>query len=1350
MKTKVLAGRMALVCLAVLLGVALASTAVASPRRPGAKNRNANAVKSLRAKYGQVFEVQADSKGVVRRIFGKNGARTTPYPGEPVKAAKTFVAENAELFGLKQAGKELKPIFSRETVMGDHVRFAQLHKGVPVWGVELAVHRDTKERVAFVTNGLYTGRLSVKTVPSITEYEALVIAEDDLNRTIAFGRDIVELYVLPGGDGRLAYRVILGAYEPMGRWQYFIDAHTGEVISSRDIMFHQSYEWDTSIVAGIYDPDDIAADDYIFFTNTASATVYDPNEVFDPAKSVVQLRFLGGQEEQRGEPDEENPFGTLDAPAIPFYGVLFGRYITVDNESTLAPAYSPSGNFHYPYDEPGDHDDYKDPRFAEVMAYYHLTEMHQYVSWLGFSAVNQQMGVSVESPAMPLNAAYAPPDGPIIAGTVEAPPFPRFHSFATDATIMLHEYGHAIIDDVRPLLMSPMGYRFHEGLADYIAASRSDNPVVMASLDNLFEGVDPSRDASDFKKFPDNLRSENHEDGRIISSALWDLRQALGSRRTDTLVLAALYYLYTPPNDPQVRGTEEGVGTRIYYNMRYWSLLDTLQVADEFLTGGQYRYVIRDVFADHGITDYLDDEWEFFIYRDQGRYDPYTTDRESWKGVYQPMGQTVTGTCPDTKYYVLHEGATAEFGITADPPDIILMPNVGGPAMVELTPGSPGTGTVVTDVWVDYEDGARMPDSITNYGSVSTAQITDSTPGVTLTVENAAPGFYFFNPNQPSTTDFSTPEYEASLHIQGTRKYPELMSYLGTAGDFAITVPGQLRLGNAWGFPTYAGWVDSDLYPPGVHSDARLTAVARGGTLPVWFMLANWGHEPVESYKVRFMMGGYVLDEIQMPALDKMKTTYEAPNNFFDSVNLIIPNDMPFGVYSVGAIIDPDDEIAECIEVNNELTSYDWWAQYQDSYNFLVWVVPPGGAQAITPFAFINSTNPPIPIDYAVLTDPVTTLPVADVAVSYSSNVPVSRWYVGVIDKLSGTYIDGLHSLPATTTSYSFTGLPNGVYELLVSGRATDTQWLIAARKGFTVATTQPVVQIVAGPSGAYFSPTATFHWMTDQPGIMKEYFFRLFPNEPGYTKMSQSEADPATGFLNTTFNNVPDGTHTFVVTGRDIYGNFTKSARRTFIVMGANVPPEVEIVAMFRYDTAFERWDGNPDGPGEFFVGFDDIDWNHPLETVVNLIWIDEPPEDPSIGLLEPGNMYIVVAATEPVRDYYYRITEWAPDEGGGDGGGGEPPTAKELDQTMVNGELWNLVRKDPYARSRTNVIHLTDLPPTGLAADSNIFLFQVIARDTDGNLQPVPTSIGLRAEWLPLEDFPGRTPWIFTGPIE
>ena len=118
--------------------------------------------------------------------------------------------------------------------------------------------------------------------------------------------------------------------------------------------------------------------------------------------------------------------------------------------------------------------------------------------------------------------------------------------------MILHEYGHAIHFAQNFSFASEQAGAISEGFGDYWAVTVGD--VVSGSL-----GV-PARaplacvadwDAVSYTStvphclrrvdrdlhFPADLNGEVHHDGQIGSRALWDIRQALGNVRADTVIV---------------------------------------------------------------------------------------------------------------------------------------------------------------------------------------------------------------------------------------------------------------------------------------------------------------------------------------------------------------------------------------------------------------------------------------------------------------------------------------------------------------------------------------------------------------------------------------------------------------------------------------------------------------------------------------------------------------------------------------------------------------------------------------------------------------------------------------------
>ena len=223
---------------------------------------------------------------------------------------------------------------------------------------------------------------------------------------------------------------------------------------------------------------------------------------------------------------------------------------------------------------PADETDGND-QFAGIMMYRNVTRVHDYfksthgVDWLDYALpaiVNLQ--IKIEPPIsfggfvpgpngwydFP-NAAFFPKESwdalaaqfglpsrdsdSIIFGQAQG-------DFSYDASVIMHEYTHAVIGTGRlnSLAFDQYGLdnappSMNEGLADYFAASVADLAVVGRYGIGKF---DPSlvRDLGDIRRCPDDLVNEVHADGKVISTATWAIRTALGAEKADRIVFGAL------------------------------------------------------------------------------------------------------------------------------------------------------------------------------------------------------------------------------------------------------------------------------------------------------------------------------------------------------------------------------------------------------------------------------------------------------------------------------------------------------------------------------------------------------------------------------------------------------------------------------------------------------------------------------------------------------------------------------------------------------------------------------------------------------------------------------------------
>ncbi|MEM6365723.1 MAG: M36 family metallopeptidase, partial [Planctomycetota bacterium] len=191
-----------------------------------------------------------------------------------------------------------------------------------------------------------------------------------------------------------------------------------------------------------------------------------------------------------------------------------------------------------------------DPRFEQVMIYYHIDAVQAYIHSLGF---DDDVGIANGIRDFPTlaNAHWYTEDNSFYSLSNDAIHFGDGGvDDAEDADIILHEYGHAIQFDQNPFWgggdMGAMG----EGFSDYLAASffaeagddsyQSSDVACVGEWDaTSYSNTNPPclRRVDGNKVYPDDLIGQVHADGEIWSAALWDLRGRIGGVATDQLVL---------------------------------------------------------------------------------------------------------------------------------------------------------------------------------------------------------------------------------------------------------------------------------------------------------------------------------------------------------------------------------------------------------------------------------------------------------------------------------------------------------------------------------------------------------------------------------------------------------------------------------------------------------------------------------------------------------------------------------------------------------------------------------------------------------------------------------------------
>ena len=148
---------------------------------------------------------------------------------------------------------------------------------------------------------------------------------------------------------------------------------------------------------------------------------------------------------------------------------------------------------------------------------------------------------------------------------------------AEDAEVILHELGHAIQDSQQ----TPFGFghtvesgSIGEGFADYWAVTVSSviaptpDPACVADWDSVSYTSDTPhclRRVDEDLHYPEDLDGRVHHDGQIWSRALWDIRNAVGSTKADTLILEGQFD-QRDPTMPELATSTVVAAQRLYGN----------------------------------------------------------------------------------------------------------------------------------------------------------------------------------------------------------------------------------------------------------------------------------------------------------------------------------------------------------------------------------------------------------------------------------------------------------------------------------------------------------------------------------------------------------------------------------------------------------------------------------------------------------------------------------------------------------------------------------------------------------------------------------------------------------------
>ncbi len=162
--------------------------------------------------------------------------------GNEVGTIMSFLAGHRAAFRMTEPSEELRPVTIDTDQLGSrHLRLQQIYQGIPVVGGELLAHFSAEGVLATVNGNFETG-INLDVTPTVTSADAVSVAQHDLAEFFgAATPNWPELVVFPWEEEhRLCWRMFLYSDSPMGRWEYFVDARSGEVVYKANRIMNEN------------------------------------------------------------------------------------------------------------------------------------------------------------------------------------------------------------------------------------------------------------------------------------------------------------------------------------------------------------------------------------------------------------------------------------------------------------------------------------------------------------------------------------------------------------------------------------------------------------------------------------------------------------------------------------------------------------------------------------------------------------------------------------------------------------------------------------------------------------------------------------------------------------------------------------------------------------------------------------------------------------------------------------------------------------------------------------------------------------------------------------------------------
>ena len=421
-------------------------------------------------------ETHSDSRNSPKFLIVTNQSHHLESEAD-LDLVESYLKKEAHKYGISKDLSNIQLVGIRKSLIGSHYRFQQVENQIPVAKGEILVNLDkTGKSIRTIYNNIFPyKKQTMLSTEIISESEAYDAAWNALrvHAPIIEDPSITLEYHPIKQNLQLVYNIKLSVQKPYGAWQILVNGHNGKIVSIRDIRFtrREKRPIDFDKYKGKVLDRKIAFEAYRkrqqkreIFKYQVDATADLETKIFDPDPRT-----------SLNNPDLED-----DSSADLFEDAYLHRIlreINFDGE-----AYSLKGpwvqiiDYDPPNTAPHQHHEatWNFTRgqypFNEAMTYFHVDASQRYIQSLGFSGDLGIQHTSIEVDADGANGddnSYFQPSSNRMSfghGCVDD---------NEDADVILHEYGHAIQDDINPNWTGGDTGAMGEGFGDYWAGSYS-------------------------------------------------------------------------------------------------------------------------------------------------------------------------------------------------------------------------------------------------------------------------------------------------------------------------------------------------------------------------------------------------------------------------------------------------------------------------------------------------------------------------------------------------------------------------------------------------------------------------------------------------------------------------------------------------------------------------------------------------------------------------------------------------------------------------------------------------------------------------------------------------------------